>query len=60
MRLPPSPRSARQTYMPDLGFLLDGEERWMVEVDAVDDVRDLHGELLVVGSARNCLGWCAA
>ena len=33
MKLAPRPGSRRESHMPDLGFVLDGRERWAVEFE---------------------------
>ena len=33
MPVPPRPHSSRESHMPDLAFVLDGEERWAVEFE---------------------------
>ena len=46
MPLPPSPGSARLTHMPDLGFLLDGKERWAVEFERTSKGHDPLAQIL--------------
>ena len=40
------PGSTRQTHMPDLGFLLDGKERWAVEFERTSKGHDPLAQIL--------------
>ena len=66
IKLPPRPGSRRETHMPDLGFVLDGRERWAVEFERtakgrepLEQILEGYREAQLRGERRRVLYVCA-